>query len=286
MPYINADRRDAVRPVCKERPANVGELNFAITCLVHYYILADGLSYAKINDVVGVLEGAKLEFYRAVAGPYENGKRTFNGPISPLDGAHEYQDLIDGLHSIAERVPEPDADTLVDSECTCGIDNSGAALCDAHRPDGPRLKDTPCTLPADGIAAATHIETEFGRIEVPLHVRNEVASSHDLSHVKRVRAGAFPANWADIVVMLDGERVGAVFDVHVDDGWMTIWDGGPNGVFEQLRGDITLASAEATGMAPSMQTKLNDSVGIAAKDIMSGWDRDDQEGDNLQQRPI
>jgi hypothetical protein len=40
-----------------------------------------GLSYQTINDIVGALEGAKLEFYRRVAVPYEDKKIIENGDV-------------------------------------------------------------------------------------------------------------------------------------------------------------------------------------------------------------
>jgi hypothetical protein len=42
------------------------------------------LSYQTINDIVGALEGAKLEFYRRVAVPYEESKRRINGDVYPI----------------------------------------------------------------------------------------------------------------------------------------------------------------------------------------------------------
>lgn len=67
----------------------VGELNYSITAQVHAYIQRKGLCYATLNEVIGVLECAKLELYRMVAAPYENSKRTENGPISILDSTEE-----------------------------------------------------------------------------------------------------------------------------------------------------------------------------------------------------
>lgn len=77
MPYIPAaDREEA--PM---RLASPGELNFAITCLINSYIRTHGLGYQHINDVVGALEGAKLEFYRRIVAPYEDGKIRANGDV-------------------------------------------------------------------------------------------------------------------------------------------------------------------------------------------------------------
>lgn len=80
MPYINKNRRvdlDADVP-----PNTAGELNYVITRIITAYARRDGkLSYSNINDILGALEGAKLEFYRRVAVPYENGKMVTNGDV-------------------------------------------------------------------------------------------------------------------------------------------------------------------------------------------------------------
>lgn len=62
-------------------PGNSGELNYCITQLVWAYCKDQDLSYRVINDVMGALEGAKLEFYRRVAAPYEDTKITENGDV-------------------------------------------------------------------------------------------------------------------------------------------------------------------------------------------------------------
>jgi hypothetical protein len=67
-------------------PPKPGELNYIITTLVHSYIERKGLCYTTLNEAIGVLECAKLELYRMVVAPYENGKQSENGPISELDG--------------------------------------------------------------------------------------------------------------------------------------------------------------------------------------------------------
>lgn len=59
-----------------------GELNFVITCIVRdYFNRTDKGNYQAINDVVGALEGAKLEFYRRVGAPYEDKKIKENGDV-------------------------------------------------------------------------------------------------------------------------------------------------------------------------------------------------------------
>jgi hypothetical protein len=71
-------------PQTDTRPVNSGELNYKITKLCIEYLAVWGLSYTRINDVLGALEGAKQEFYRRVAIPYENGKTQDNGDVYPL----------------------------------------------------------------------------------------------------------------------------------------------------------------------------------------------------------
>lgn len=60
---------------------NVGELNAYITAMCKNYLLAGKLNYnyARINDILGALSGATLEFYRLAAAPHEDIKRKENG---------------------------------------------------------------------------------------------------------------------------------------------------------------------------------------------------------------
>ena len=60
-----------------------GELNFIVTRILNRYVEQKGLSYQTINDIVGALEGSKMEFYRRVAVPYEQGKIEINGDVYP-----------------------------------------------------------------------------------------------------------------------------------------------------------------------------------------------------------
>lgn len=86
MPYI----APILRPAFDKHLAEVavlldrhhpGELNYAITRLVHYW-LPGSPSYADINEAIGVLECAKLELYRRVAAPYEDSKIDLNGDVT------------------------------------------------------------------------------------------------------------------------------------------------------------------------------------------------------------
>ncbi len=251
MPYIEEARRDAVRPVCKESPANVGELNYAISCLVHDYVLKHGLRYETINAVTGVLDCANKEFYRTVAARYEQGKRSLNGPVSPLDGAFEYQDMVENVHIIAQT-EEPEAETLA---CICtGLAGDGFNKCPVHDETAQKLNEAIRDLPF--VDAPCDISRS-----IPFKETGENSlvyrRPHDMSHIVHAVAGQYPPEWHDIVVMLDGKRMHSVYEVNVTEGWITYWNGGPDGPLDYLNGKIELCSAEATDMRPSMQRNLN-----------------------------
>jgi len=79
MPYINKNDRTHLELGTIE-PQTAGELNFLITTIIRDYYTTDPC-YQSINDIVGALEGAKLEFYRRVAAPYEDTKIIQNGDV-------------------------------------------------------------------------------------------------------------------------------------------------------------------------------------------------------------
>lgn len=80
MPYITRDRRSALAD--GEAPQNAGELNYLVTKLVDSYLVNQGgIRYARINEVIGVLECAKLEAYRRIAAPYEDTKIGESGDV-------------------------------------------------------------------------------------------------------------------------------------------------------------------------------------------------------------
>ena len=78
MPYIEENNREALE---SETPLNPGELNYKITKICIDYLNAEGKCYKTINDIIGALECAKLEFYRRVAVPYEQTKIEENGDV-------------------------------------------------------------------------------------------------------------------------------------------------------------------------------------------------------------
>lgn len=89
MPYIPKSRRDTVittsAPVTSIVLLDVripGDLNYVFTEVICTYIRqCGGVSYPVINDVLGALEGCKLEFYRRIATPYEDQKKEQNGDV-------------------------------------------------------------------------------------------------------------------------------------------------------------------------------------------------------------
>lgn len=80
MPYIKKEDRDRIKNQ-DGLPRTAGELNYVITTLIHCYINSLGESYQAYNDVLGVLEGAKLELYRRKVAPYEDKKIKENGDV-------------------------------------------------------------------------------------------------------------------------------------------------------------------------------------------------------------
>jgi hypothetical protein len=81
MPYIKSERRTAVLIAAEPDVMSAGELNFIFSAFINKYVEQHNLSYQTINDVIGALEGAKLEFYRRVAVPYEDKKLQENGDV-------------------------------------------------------------------------------------------------------------------------------------------------------------------------------------------------------------
>lgn len=87
MPYIAPGRRplydDSIAALAAKLEAGTpgGDINYIITRLLIHWIRKRGLSYSVLADAVGVLETAKLELYRRVAGPYEDRKIEENGDV-------------------------------------------------------------------------------------------------------------------------------------------------------------------------------------------------------------
>jgi hypothetical protein len=91
VPYIDEKRRllydDFLEGLCEElneAPAAnfAGDLNYIISTLLSNRVNGfTKLNYDMINEIVGVLECAKMEFYRRVAIDYERKKIIENGDV-------------------------------------------------------------------------------------------------------------------------------------------------------------------------------------------------------------
>lgn len=94
MPYIKQSLRRDILPsvllLCKtirkvtERNERIGAINYAITTLlVKSLVPTPGvrISYRDYNEIIGVLECAKLEFYRRAVARYEDTKINENGDV-------------------------------------------------------------------------------------------------------------------------------------------------------------------------------------------------------------
>ena len=81
MPYIKHEMRMKLLPYSTAYASTPGELNYQIAILVKRYLYKSGLSYATLNEIIGVLECAKVEFYQRAVTPYEEQKIEENGDV-------------------------------------------------------------------------------------------------------------------------------------------------------------------------------------------------------------
>lgn len=79
MPYITQEARDEI--FTKRDPASAGELNFVFTAIANEYWACNGRNYQAFNDIIGALEGCKLELYRRRVAPYEDDAILRNGDV-------------------------------------------------------------------------------------------------------------------------------------------------------------------------------------------------------------
>jgi len=95
MPYIKQDDRQKLDHYINTLVSVIGErfdddekegvLNYTITSIIEGIARKDNKTnwrYRLINRAIGVLECVKLEFYRRLAGPYEDKAIETNGDIS------------------------------------------------------------------------------------------------------------------------------------------------------------------------------------------------------------
>ena len=88
MPYITKDDKSKfsmslthLYETMQNHGVTPGEMNYLFTELSKYYLMTKGTSYTHMNDVIGALEGCKLEFYRRVVSGYEDQKIEENGDV-------------------------------------------------------------------------------------------------------------------------------------------------------------------------------------------------------------
>ncbi len=79
MPYVK--KSDRIRLDEEGDAQTPGELNYIITKTVDAYLNRTPCNYANYNEVIGVLECAKLELYRRVIAEYEDLKMAENGDV-------------------------------------------------------------------------------------------------------------------------------------------------------------------------------------------------------------
>lgn len=89
MPYIKlANREQTDLHIAKVAfgLSSPGDLNYAITrlcdlALENSTMSGDPIRYVSLNAIIGVLECAKLEFYRRIITPFEDKKKFVNGDV-------------------------------------------------------------------------------------------------------------------------------------------------------------------------------------------------------------
>ena len=85
MPYIHPENRDRftyldseLESLCKYDKLNAGEIQYIIALMIKH---SRPENYQDMNDVMGALAGAQMEFYRRTVAPYEDTKITLNGDV-------------------------------------------------------------------------------------------------------------------------------------------------------------------------------------------------------------
>lgn len=84
MPYIGVLRRyelDKKLEKILDEELNNGELNYVISRIIKSRLEKVNVNYNICNEIMGVLECAKLEFYRKVVAGYEEVKIAENGKL-------------------------------------------------------------------------------------------------------------------------------------------------------------------------------------------------------------
>lgn len=92
MPYIKKEERQVYDPQIEalveqlthfgeNKPPTVGHVNYVISKLIWDIFIKNNPSYTNGNNLIGVLECVKQEFYRRQLAPYEDKKINEQGDI-------------------------------------------------------------------------------------------------------------------------------------------------------------------------------------------------------------
>ena len=89
MPYIPKSEKDRVDKglvaLHLSEINNAGALNYAVHQVIAKYISQNKDDYQTYNDIIGVLDCAKMELYRRVISDYEDKKILQNKDVPPYD---------------------------------------------------------------------------------------------------------------------------------------------------------------------------------------------------------
>lgn len=86
MPYIKKEDRTKYLPIIdyiieQKGIYNAGQLNYLFTIIANCYLAGKEESYQLYNDIIGAIEGCKLELYRRRISKYEDKKIKENGDV-------------------------------------------------------------------------------------------------------------------------------------------------------------------------------------------------------------
>lgn len=91
MPYVDQESRNHLNAEIIELADKInichngishreGRMNYTISKLINE-VYGPDWCYSKINEIIGILECVKQEYYRKVAAAYEDTKEVQNGPV-------------------------------------------------------------------------------------------------------------------------------------------------------------------------------------------------------------
>jgi broad-specificity NMP kinase len=84
MPYIEKSIREPYDEIIASfigKIFNAGDLNYVLTKILQLYAKEHIIRYATLNEIIGVLECCKQEFYSRIIRPYEDTKIQENGDV-------------------------------------------------------------------------------------------------------------------------------------------------------------------------------------------------------------